>query len=129
MGACLSYTFNLTDVRGSRFTWTIERGDIAVDRHGHVLAFTVRFDDGSTASFAIGNAGGFVRTLLSTKLDAAAGAGAGMAVGRRYGVVGSAIGAVAGWIMEEVAENVLLHNADYYNEAGNLVFRGVIKLQ
>ncbi|MCA3642375.1 MAG: hypothetical protein IOC63_11035 [Methylobacterium sp.] len=125
----MAYTFNLNSVAtGRHYSWTIQNEDIVFDPHRHVLAFTVRFDDGTTRTFALGNDGGFVRRLLSTKLDELAGAITGMRIGSSYGLIGTAFGAVAGWVATEVLENVALANADYYDEHGNKTFHGVIRV-
>lgn len=125
----MAYTFNLNSVAtGRHYSWTIQNEDLVIDRHGHVLAFTVRFDDGTTRTYALGNEGGFVRRLLATRLDEVAGASTGMALGRNYGLIGMGLGAVAGWLAVEVMENVALANADYYDEHGNKTFHGVIRV-
>ena len=125
----MSYRLNLTHVDGRAHEWTVDQSDIVIDRHGHVLAFTVRFNDGTSTSFGLGEEGSFVRRLMATKVDEAGAAGAGAMMGRSYGAVGMALGAVGGWVAAEVLENVLLENADYYDDSGRKSFRGVIKLR
>lgn len=124
----MTYAFNLTDVNGNRYSWNIADHDIVCDRNRVVLAFTARFNDGSVRTFALGNHGSFVQKLLSTKLDELGGAATGAMVGRRYGLIGTALGSAAGWIATEILENVILHSADYYDERGNRSFHGRITL-
>lgn len=124
----MAHRFDLTAVDGQRFTWTVDSEDIVSDAHGHVYAFTVRFDGGRSKTFALGNTAKFVSQLLSTPLDQLGGAGGGATLGSRYGAVGTAIGAAAGWIISQVAENVILSQASYYDEDHQEWFRGVVKL-
>jgi hypothetical protein len=130
----MPYTFNLTHVSGKTFRWQIDDADAAIDGHGHVMGFTVRFADGTHEAFALAGTAAFARKLLSTPLDEIVSVSAGARFGSKFGLVGAAFGAAAGWVASEVLDHIIeldiaMHNANYYDSKGNLAFEGVIKVQ